>query len=447
MRTSSPKLVIIIVLVSLSMLHPNRGFAQEDKPIVEQWRDVLRYGIESEVLKVIKSISDAGETSLNEELLSLFEQSLSMDVRKAVLEFFSAKKIRDAESFSLSLLSDEQLYDSRLKVSLIHYLSAIESPGLETRLLTLIDHQDDQVAEAAITALGAVGSPEAGGMLIERLQDVEYPDSQKPEIILALGKMKSEAAVQPLISIVSNRDEQRIWRLYAASSLGEIGDEQAIPHLKNMFGEQDSLVKIYAASALSKFDMGEVEDLLRQGLRDSNVKVRLASAQALANKQARSSVDILIYKAENDPERAVRLQAIESLAVIGTRAAFDYLRKVYGNRGKLPVYREAAFVALCDNELTANLEMFRRIVEQEWDKGDRKVIEFTAKKLSETEAPGLKWFYERFLGSPEVNVRIYALRGIQKNRVRTLKDRVEVLAKEDPYAAVRSLALSVLEQL
>jgi HEAT repeat protein len=440
-------LIILILAVSLTALIQPAGWCQEDRPIIEQWRDVLSYGIDTEVLKVIKSIADSEEQSLNGELTVLFAESLNFEVRKAVLDYFSAQKIRDAEAAATALLTEEQPQDSRVIVACIRYLSAIDSPGLENRLLDYVDHREDQIAETAITALGDVGGEAAGQMLVQRLEDPDYPAEQKPEIILALGKMKYTGAVDALIAIVDNADEERIWRMYAAASLGEIGQPRAVPHLRALFSESDSLIKAYAASALANFNMGEVEGLLQQGLRDSNVRVRVAAAKGLANEQARSSVDILIYKAKNDPERQVRLQAIEALGVIGTPQAFGYLQELYRNKIALPVYREAAFTALCENALQENLDVFREVVEQEWGTKDQEVVEFTARKLSTTEAPGLKWFYDRFLDSPNVYVRIYALRGIGRNGLRTLREKVQKVSTDDPYPAARQTALSVLEGL
>ena len=440
-------LQVLFLALSLILLLQPAGWSQEDRPILEQWREVLMYGIDSEVLKVIKSIAESEEQALNDQLTVLFAESLNFEVRKAVLDYFSEQRIRNAEAAATALLAEEGLQDSRLIVACIRYLAAIDSPGLEQRLLGYVDHRDDQIAETAITGLGEVGGESSGQLLVQRLEDVDYPAEQKPEIILALGKMKYAGAVDALIAVVDNKDEERIWRMYAAASLGEIGDPRAIPHLRALFGESDSLIKAYAASALANFNMQEVEGLLQQGLRDANVRVRIAAAKGLANEQARDSVDILIYKAKNDPERQVRLQAIEALGVIGTARAFACLQELYANKIALPVYREAAFNALCENALQANLDVFREVIEQEWGAKDQKVVEFTARKLSTTEASGLKWFYERFLDSPSVYVRIYALRGIGRNGLRTLRDKVEKISAEDPYPAARQVALSVLESL
>jgi HEAT repeat protein len=441
------KTLVLILAGQLVALTAQAAWSQEDRPIVEQWREVLRFGIDSEVLQVIQSIAESEEQALNPELAALFAESLNIEVREAVLSYFSSQHIREAEPAATAVLEDELLDDTRLIVACIRYLAAVDSPGLEARLPGYVDSRNRQVAEAAITALGAVGGEEAGSLLVEKLQDVEYPAEQKPEIILALGKLKYPDAVEPLIAIADNRDNERIWRMYAAASLGEIGDERAIPRLRALLTEQDALVKAYAASALGHFDMSEVEGLLRQALRDSNARVRIAAARGLANRRARDSVDILIYKAEHDPERQVRLQAIEALGAVGSPAALAHLRELYSKRSALPDYREAAFTALCENALAGSLDTFREVVEQEWGVKGQPVVQFTAKKLSTTEASGLRWFYDRFLDSPNVYVRIYALRGIERNRLATLRDKVEKVSKDDPYPAARQAALSVLERL
>jgi HEAT repeat protein len=421
--------------------------AGEARPILEQWRDVLRYGIDSEVLKVVPAILEAGETSLNGELARLFAESLNLEVRKAVLDLLGRQQSREAEQAALALVSDEDLQSPELATAVIRYLSAVGSEGLAVHLPRLLDDNSDLVAEAAIDALSQSGSTAEGELALEKLKDMEYPESRKPELILALGKLKYAGASEELIGIVSDRDAERVWRMYAAISLGELGDSRAVPALKAMFSEQDSLVRAYAAAALAKFDMGEVEGILQQGLRDGNVKVRVAAAEALANEQAVGSVEILMYKVRNDPEPQVRLKAIQALGVIGTRGALEFLRGLYRDSGAGVAYREAALATLCDHDLAASVATIEQVVEAEWGAKDQKVVELTAKMLSGVNGSGLTGLFERLLGSRNVNVRIYALRGIERNGLSQLRSKVEAISAGDPYPAARQVAARVLEKL
>jgi HEAT repeat protein len=423
-----------------------------EKDIVEQWREVLRYGIDSEVQKVIKGIEDTGERGLDPELLNLFQESINTDVRVAILELFAEAGVRSAEQAALALMGQEELDDSALSVALIRYLAAIGSKSAESVLDRLIERggestSDERIVESALLALQKVGSDASGEMLLEKLADPRYPDGLKPEIILAVGKLAYEPAVEPLIEIVQSRDADRIWRMYAAAALGEIGDKRAVPALKELFREQDSLLKVYAASGLSHFGMGEVEGLLRQGLRDSNERVRAAAAAALANPAASGSVDILIYKADNDPSRQVRVEAIRALGKIGTPAALSYLKGLYAQPSAPPVYREEALVVLCDTDLPGSVTAISAVIDKEWAARDQKLVGLTARILSSRDSRALAPLFERFLTHPDVTVRIYGLRGIGRNHLTSLRNKVETISREDPHPAARRAALAALEML
>ena len=444
-------MIMVFCLLSFSAWAQDSA-AGEGESIVEQWRAVLRYGIDSEVLKVLKAIQEAEERSLDQELLELFRQSLNTEVRTAVLELLAVQDDRRAEDAAVTLLSQEELEDPALQVALIRYLAAIGSEAAEAQLLRLIDEADrsgadERVVESALLALDRVGSQGGGGLLMEKLRDPGYPATLKPEIILALGKLKHAPAVEELIGIVADRGAERVWRMYAAASLGEIGDPRAVGALKELFREQDSLLKVYAASALAHFGMGEVQELLHQGLRDSNERVRATAAKALANPRATGSVEILIYKAKNDPARAVRIEAIRALGGIGTPQAVHYLRQLYAE-GLAPLpYREEALLALCESDMAGSVEAIEKVIDTEWASRDQKVVGFTARILSTRESKGLADLFARFLTHPDVGVRIYALRGIGRNRLRALREKVETLSEEDPHPAVRRTALTVLEQV
>jgi HEAT repeat protein len=452
-----PVLILLLSAFPLSAQQPGGvkgkgAVGSQDPDFAEQWREVLRYGIDSEVLKVIKSIGDTGERSLDPELLKLFQESLNSEVRIAILELFGETGVRSAEPAALALIAQEELDDPALAVALIRYLAAIESTSAEPELARLVERgaestSDPRVVESALRALGTVGTLSSGDLLLEKLADPRYPEALKPQIILALGQLAYAPAVDPLMEIVRSRDVERVWRMYAASALGEIGDARAIPVLEALFREQDSLLKVYAAAGLSHFGMGEVEDLLRQGLRDSNERVRAAAAAALADPAAAGSVDILIYKAKNDPSRQVRVESIRALGKIGTPAALSYLKELYGQELAAPAYREEALTALCDNDLQRSVPAIREVVEREWDSRDQKIVGSTARILSTRESRALAPLFERFLTHPDVTVRIYGLRGIGRNRLSSLRGKVEAISEQDPHPAARRAALAVLEML
>jgi hypothetical protein len=412
----------------------------------ERWREVLRYGIESEVLQVIARIKASGEDSLDADLLQTLRGTSSPAVAAAILELFAQAGNRDAEALALQRLGDPENRDPQVLVPCMRYLASIRCAAAAAPLAGFLD-SGDELAEAAIKALAELGEQSCAEALLARLRAPEYSPGLKSQIILALGSLKYQPAVEDLIEVASNPDEERVRRMYAASSLGKIGDARALPALRALLASPDSLLRAYAASALAGFELGEVEAALQEALRDNNARVRQAAAAALARKDAQKSVDILIYKARNDPERAVRLEAIRSLGAIGNARALSYLREAYQDPLLANPYREEALGALLQYDPDGSLGVVREVVKAEWGSKDPAVLEFTARRLAALRQSGLGEFLGRFLESPNLTIRLYGLRGIRLNRLGSLREKVRALAEGDPHPAVRREAQAVLDAL
>ena len=411
----------------------------------ERMRETLLYGIEGEVLQVIARIKASGDDSLNPELLRTFQATSNPAVAAAVLDLFAQAEVRDAEKTALERLADPD-GDPRLLVPCMRYLAAIRSAAAAQPLAAFLDY-GDELAAAAIQSLAALGQQSSGEAMLARLRDPEYSPGLKSQLLLALGTLKYQPAVEDLIQVVANPDEERVRRMYAASALGEIGDARALPALRELFGAQDSLLRAYAAAALAGFQLSEVEAALQDALRDGNARVRQAAAKALARKDARKSVDILIYKARYDPERQVRLEAIRSLGAIGEARSLAYLREAYQDRLLGNLYREEALGALLQHDPDGSLGAVRAVVEEEWSRKDAAVLEFTARRLAALKQAGLGELFRRFLESPNLVIRLYGLRGARLNRLGSLREKVRELAEGDPHPSVRREAQLVLEAL
>ena len=433
--------IVLLLMISLS------AGAENQKELVDKWREVLLYGIDSEILATLGALRTAGERSLDDELLQLFRESLNTEIRLAILQYYRETGYRAAAEPVLEMLSAGDLEDSELMIGLVRYVIDVRSAESVSVLINLLDHRDPGVALAAITALGRSENSEAGAAIEAKLADREYPAELRPDLILALGSLGYAPAYDQLVAIVRDRGGEKIERLYACDALGKIGDSRAVDELKKLFGEADSLVKMYAASALANFGMEEVQDLLIQGLRDSNPRVRITSAKALADPGAKKAVDILIYKAENDPEKAVRGEAIRSLGAIGGSRATDYLKELYLSETNTLSDREIALIALTDHHLSFSLKAVETLISRDYETKNQASMEFTAKNLSELESPQLKSLYEKFLDSTNPSLRIYALRGIGKNGFREFRAEIEELSENDPHPAVRQIAAAVLGTL
>ena len=314
-----------------------------------------------------------------------------------------------------------------------------------------MDSPSAPIAQAAIQALGNTGDAAAATLLVAKLTSPDFPDARKNDCILALGNLKNAAAVDALVAIAGNTDEEKVRRMYAADSLGKIGDRRALAVLKTMVAENDALIRLYAASALSHFGLDEVFPVLIQGLRDENVKVREQSAKALARQlsgsQAATAVPILSYKAEFDPEPIVRNASIEALGAIGGDASLKVLLKIYSGADHRPDSREAALTVLVGTYLPESTAAIRTVIAAEWSSFDQRVLESTARILSTAKDAGLKEFFVKFLDSPDAVVRSYGARGIATNGFSDQKDRLKRMSEQDPNPGTRREAALAYEKL
>jgi HEAT repeat protein len=411
---------------------------------LKEWGETIDYGIDTQIIDVVKKIKDSGDSAFNVKLTGVLAKSVNVELRKAILGLFTDEKYAGAEEAAYTILADYENEDADVLRALVSYLAEIKSKRSLEYMLKLADSDDGVVAYSAIAAVGRMGDQSMADTLLKKLRDPEMKPDRKPAIITALGDMKAAAALPELLKILGNREEDHVWRMYAAESLGKIGDASALPVLKKALGENDPLLKASVAGALGRFELGQVQDVLLECLKDSYWKVRVAACQGLARPGAAKAVDILIYKVKNDPETPVKAEAVRALAAIGSEAGFAFFRSYLLDRGKPSDMRQLAFSTLLEKNLTADTAAtVEAFLKQEWD-GTSGLLEWAAQKLSRTSSALVKKSLAMLLDHPNSAVKIVAIRGVVLNRFTDLRGKLEDIEKRDPLEQVRQEAKAAL---
>ena len=125
-------------------------------------------------------------------------------------------------------------------------------PQITTALAPLVDSKNSDLRYGALQALGMIGSPEAREVFLQALGD--------PLSICRVAALDglavcppSPAVVDQVIALLS--DEKQGVRLHAASALGRLGDDRAVPHLQALLAEgrkEPRGVRQWAAFSLSE---------------------------------------------------------------------------------------------------------------------------------------------------------------------------------------------------
>jgi HEAT repeat protein len=90
-----------------------------------------------------------------------------------------------------------------------------------------------------------------------------------------------EAAVEPLIAVLKDKDKDNDVRWYAASALGKIGDAKAVEPLIAALKDEDRVIRRIAVMALGEIGDARAVEPLNAVLKDNDWLVRRNAAEAL----------------------------------------------------------------------------------------------------------------------------------------------------------------------
>ena len=421
--------------------------SEEEQPIIDYWRETLMYGIDSQIISIIKKMEDQNETRLNKELLQVMENSKNPKIKQEALQFFRDVKYEKAVKAALNILEnyqEESSVNPALLTSAIRYIQEYtEKP--EDILFELIEYRNTSVASTAARAIGKLGNENDAKQLIKLYKEGGLGESIKASIILAFGDMKAKPAVDLLIKIAQNDANPSSWRQYACDSLGKIGDKKAIEPLNHLLSSEDALLRAYATAGLSYFENEKVIPILTQALKDDNWRVRSAAAEGLAKKWASEAVGILKYKAEHDPKEQVKTKAVTALGAIGTDEAVKFLHKIAADTSVSNTLRLDAVQALTENHLTNSINKLKELMDKEWNVENSRFLEYLCKHLASIESKELKPLFAKMLKHDYYVIQIYGIRGLWKNDISDYKDEIEKMTGEGYHGAVKKTAESVLD--
>ena len=158
------------------------------------------------------------EVSLDDAFIA-FQMGVSPKLRVKFLEYFKELEHRGAEELVINDLLEFEDLDATYRLSAISYLSAGMNPQAVEVYRLMLDSDEAGIVRAAVKALGGSGTREDAVRFLEYLDDPEFPDEVKPELILSLGELGDPVARDRLIEIIEDEYEEKSWRMYACVSL------------------------------------------------------------------------------------------------------------------------------------------------------------------------------------------------------------------------------------
>ncbi|WP_044196323.1 HEAT repeat domain-containing protein [Oscillatoria acuminata] len=215
-------------------------------------------------------------------------------------------------------------------------LAEFNSPEAIAALIELLNTQEEEeLSSMAATALAQMGEP-AIAALTEQLAD----STSRALAVRSLGKIHNPQIIEPLLSVVSDRDPQ--VRAEAVAALNSYDDPRIPLVLVESIHDFHASVRREATIGLGLCAMrpsykndtqgiykaiaSEIEELLRERLWDFNPKVAHQAAISLG-RVATPKAAACLNEILDSPSAPIPLQinAVRALAWMGTLEALEYL--------------------------------------------------------------------------------------------------------------------------
>jgi HEAT repeat protein len=235
----------------------------------------------------------------------------ALPVQRQIVSVVAAKGQVESKDFFIRVLNEHQ--DGTVLKSAVYLLGEkLRLPEVVDRIFPLMDHQYDDVKEAALEACIAIDGPEVlarfqemfkseepirrlmatyalgklGPMenldILTRAVEDEVPDIRKVAVEALAASGGDESVWRPLV-LHRLSDESKDVRLTVIEIMGRHYDEEMIPHLLDALNDEDDWVKIRAMDALGEHAAAEAAPLMIGMLNNSNRFVVMKAIEALGN--------------------------------------------------------------------------------------------------------------------------------------------------------------------
>ena len=419
---------------------------KSEKTVKEIRTEKLLYGINSEILDLLKSLKDEKNSDFNEPLLQVLKETKNSKVKENIIDLYIDTEYFSADAEVFKIIEEKEYSAKNVVRKSIKYLSLSKPDKYKNDFLALLDSNDESYRSEAVKALSSTGDKQFTMKLIEHYENDES-ESVKLEILLNIGELKDPDSSEFLMKIIDDEYIDKTSRQYAIHSLGLIVDDEAFPLLMKTYEDPDPYIRSYALDAISKYKKNESEEILLQALKDDSWQIRKQAAVSASEYKNEKLVPLLIYKAVNDPAEPVRIESVKALSAIGSQQSLSFLREKASEKKAAVSLRKLALVEIIKNDLSGSYSVIEKILEDEWESPGSFMLDTACSALSETKSDKLTDLYSRMLDHPSLTVKLSGMKGIKLNKCSTLKEKVSKFTGEDVSSSVRNYAKSVVEEL
>ena len=193
--------------------------------------------------------------------------------------------------------------------------------------------RDERATVVSTERMGTTKSPLTVDELLEALQDPRF--NVRFEAIISIARMGSDPRLVDALCHILDGTELSLSNI-AAWALGRMGDERALPSLRNGLNSNYRSIVAHCARSLGTLgDQTVAPELLERLQNETDKGLRIAYASALGNLRTNEAIDPLFHLLEMAENEGARMEIALSMArILGNEQQFiRLLRRMREDRG------------------------------------------------------------------------------------------------------------------
>lgn len=424
----------------------NAQLKDEGKNAIQDKKDTINYGIETEIISLIKDLVAKDDPRFSDDLYELFYVTKSVLVREKIIEYFTKEKDPCIEDFAVEILDDPyDTKDSTVEL-LFRYVSEVKTKEAVPCVINLLESENEAYFAGALSTIGEIGGEDEANLLIGYLERDDLTVSQRQNLMKVLGKLKAISTFDKLCEICQDEEENSFVRMYAAQAIGDMKKLESIPILVDLFEVSDPNFRMYVIKGLSNFENNkDAQNVIIQGIKDAHWKVRQEAILSAEKMKLDNAVDFIIYRAKNDPENVIKDKAYDVLSKMNNSKADNFLIEQITDEKITDSAKGRAATALLKNSNVGKKEIADLALKL--SKDDRKVhFRYTIGKLiAKTKDSHFEKVCLAFLESKDAQTCALGLDMYSIGRYSSVEYKVKELAENSKAGANNKKARKILK--
>ncbi|MFA6937034.1 MAG: HEAT repeat domain-containing protein [Treponema sp.] len=398
---------------------------------VKKCKDTFKYGLETEISELIDELTKNEDMRFVDSIYDLFQSTKDINIKQKVLAYFTKLKDPCLEDYAVTIVDDP--YDEKKDTvsACFNYISAVNCKEAIPALVTLIDKEDEDYFDGALTCLGSVGTSKEAVFLADYLDRDDLTTAQRQSLMRVLGKIKAVETWGKLSEIAQDEDENSFVRMYAAEAIGAMEKPESEKILLKLYQEDDPNFRCYVIKGISYYKDKDADDLIIQALRDSQYKVRLEAVDASQKRKLAEAVPYLIYRCKDKTEEnVVKDKCYKVIAELNTTEGNDYLLSVIKDKRAGDNTKAKIASALMVNNYAGNDEIIA-LAEECLKNEARKSLRYSlGKEFAKYGRPEYEKICAEYIAHKEVSTQGTGLDIFAKGRYASVRPAVEEIAKD-----------------